>query len=84
MKISDTDQFPMDDHQRFIHIVTLVDGKHKYIYFIDRITQKKYVEEETKHGLIMISENIMQEIEKILLERGLLNTYILENPIRKK
>lgn len=95
IKIVSTEQFAfpvIGAEQRFIHLATILynSGRGKvikYWYFVDRITQKRYCQEEGFGELP--PENLMLEIEALLalekIDQTIVtpsNEYLVRKPVK--
>lgn len=75
MKLLNSDRFFLKGtNQRFIHVATVQDGLHEYVYLFDTFTKKNYIEELTTCGLEYIKDDrIVEEINNFLFEKNVTN-----------
>ena len=73
IKIADKNRFPLPNTDgRFIHIATLHYGLREFIYFVDRSTQKTYIEEITGGTLKAIDDdNLWNDLAQTIKEHKL-------------
>ena len=71
MQILDSDQYALPGtNKRFVHLATVGRNTREFIYFIDRITNERYIEEITGGHLEFIEkESLAKEIEDFLVQR---------------
>lgn len=73
MKLLNSNIFPLPGtNKSFNHLATLSHGFKEFMYFIDTLTGKTYIEEITGGHLSFVEdENLVEEIEQFLIAHNL-------------
>jgi hypothetical protein len=73
IKIADRNRYPLPNTKgQFTHLATIHYGIREFIYFVDRVTQKSYIEEITGGTLRAIDDdNLWNDLAQSLKENGL-------------